>query len=69
MMVKMEQTEQQEDEQIERPSLEHPLPDEIRKLARDETVCKFCGVSYLIHHEIKALEDKLKVRLALCPHQ
>ena len=59
-MVKMEQTEQ-EDEQIERPSLEHPLPEEIRKLARDETVCKFCGVSYLIHHEIKALEDKLKV--------
>ena len=27
---------------------------------RDETVCKFCGVSYLIHNEIKALEDKVK---------
>ena len=29
-------------------------------MKRDETVCKFCGVSYLIHNEIKALEDKLR---------
>ena len=29
-------------------------------MTRDETVCKFCGVSYLIHNEIKALEDKLR---------
>ena len=29
-------------------------------MQRDETVCKFCGVSYLIHNEIKALEDKCK---------
>ena len=39
---------------------EYPLPEEIRKMDRDETVCKFCGVSYLIHREIKALEEKLK---------
>lgn len=39
---------------------EHPLPEEIRKMTRDDTVCKFCGVSYLIHNEIKRLEDKLK---------
>ena len=39
---------------------QHPLPEELRKMPRDETVCKFCGVSYLIHNEIKALEDKLK---------
>ena len=39
---------------------QHPLPEEIRKMARDETVCKFCGVSYLIHREIKALEDRVK---------
>ncbi|GFS09114.1 leucine-, glutamate- and lysine-rich protein 1-like [Elysia marginata] len=38
---------------------QHPLPEEIKKLARDDTVCKYCGVSYLIHNEIKALEDKL----------
>lgn len=38
---------------------EHPLPEAIRQMARDETICKFCGVSYLIHNEIKALEDKL----------
>ncbi|XP_012944249.1 putative leucine-rich repeat-containing protein DDB_G0290503 [Aplysia californica] len=39
---------------------QHPLPEELKKLARDDTVCKYCGVSYLIHNEIKALEDKLK---------
>ncbi len=51
-----------------RTTVEHPLPAEIRQMARDETVCKFCGVSYLIHNEIKALEDKLKVDLFLCVH-
>ncbi|XP_022090002.1 leucine-, glutamate- and lysine-rich protein 1-like [Acanthaster planci] len=45
---------------IERLPLEHPLPEEIRKMERDETVCQFCGVSYLIHREVKALEDQLK---------
>ena len=53
--------ETQGEQSIARMELEHPLPEEIRKMARDETVCKFCGVSYLIHNEIKALEDKLKV--------
>ena len=43
----------------------HPLPDDILKMKRDETVCKFCGVSYLIHSEIKALEDKIAVRFNL----
>ena len=38
---------------------QHPLPDEIQKMKRDETVCKFCGVSYLIHNEVKALQEKL----------
>jgi hypothetical protein len=38
---------------------QHPLPDEIQKMKRDETVCKFCGVSYLIHNEMKALQEKL----------
>lgn len=39
-----------------------PLPDEILKMDKDETVCQFCGVSYLIHTEIKKLEDRIKVR-------
>ncbi len=39
----------------------HPLPDEIQKMGKDDTVCQFCGVSYLIHREIKKLEDRIKV--------
>ncbi|XP_010130868.1 PREDICTED: leucine-, glutamate- and lysine-rich protein 1 [Buceros rhinoceros silvestris] len=38
----------------------HPLPEEIRKMSRDETVCKYCGVSYLILHEFKVMEEKVK---------
>ncbi|XP_009462136.1 PREDICTED: leucine-, glutamate- and lysine-rich protein 1 [Nipponia nippon] len=38
----------------------HALPEEIRKMSRDETVCKYCGVSYLILHEFKAMEEKVK---------
>jgi len=28
-------------------------------MPRDTTVCQFCGVSYLIHHEIKMLEEQV----------
>ncbi|XP_032302487.1 leucine-, glutamate- and lysine-rich protein 1 isoform X2 [Coturnix japonica] len=38
----------------------HALPDEIRKMSRDQTVCKYCGVSYLILHEFKVMEEKIK---------
>lgn len=41
----------------------HPLPDEIQKMGTDDTICKFCGVSYLIHREIKKLEDRIKVNI------
>ena len=47
-------------EQFERYNPVNPLPDEIRALSADETVCKFCGVSYLIHNEIKKLEQELE---------
>ncbi|XP_046336241.2 centrosome-associated protein CEP250-like [Haliotis rufescens] len=38
---------------------QHPLPGPIQEMPRGETVCQYCGVSYLIHNEIKALEEKL----------
>ncbi|XP_050414692.2 early endosome antigen 1 [Patella vulgata] len=49
-----------ETEKLERFTPQHPLPEEIKKMSRDETVCHFCGVSYLIHNEIKKLEERLK---------
>ena len=55
------------DEQPEAADLsyvpQHPLPPEIGSMPRDDTVCKFCGVSYLIHNEIKKLEEELKEAL------
>ncbi|XP_059154846.1 uncharacterized protein LOC131940234 [Physella acuta] len=52
--------EEENEDNFSRYTPQHPLPEEIKKLARDKTVCKYCGVSYLIHNEIKALEGKLK---------
>nr|XP_058947399.1 golgin subfamily A member 6-like protein 22 [Pocillopora verrucosa] len=45
---------------MERFIPEHPLPTEIREMPKDDTVCQFCGVSYLIHSEMKALEERVK---------
>eukprot|EP00794_Sanderia_malayensis_P015134 gene15134-16690_t len=39
---------------------QHPLPDELREMEQDETVCQFCGVSYLIHNEVKKLEEEIE---------
>ena len=56
-----------EETNFQRYTPQHPLPEEIRKMTRDDTVCQYCGVSYLIHTEIKKLEDKLKVNsVKLC---
>ncbi|XP_037263340.1 leucine-, glutamate- and lysine-rich protein 1 isoform X2 [Falco rusticolus] len=47
-------------EAMERRGPAHPPPEGVRKMSRDETVCKYCGVSYLILHEFKAMEEKVK---------
>ncbi|XP_066858710.1 protein LEKR1 isoform X3 [Anser cygnoides] len=44
----------------ERPGPGHALPPGIREMSREETVCKYCGVSYLILHEFKVMEEKVK---------
>ena len=36
------------------------LPETVRNNSRSETVCKFCGVSYLVFSEIKDLEKRLQ---------
>ena len=48
----------QEQERFERYTPQFPLPVDITNMSRQDTVCQFCGVSYLIHTEIKALESK-----------
>ena len=47
-------------ERFERYTPQFPLPVEISNMSRQDTVCQFCGVSYLIHNEIKALEEKCR---------
>ena len=40
----------------------YPLPEDILKMSKDETICQFCGVSYLIHNEIKSsVNSKLNI--------
>lgn len=36
-----------------------PLPEAILAMTQDETVCQFCGVSYLIHREYKAMAERV----------
>lgn len=48
----------QEQERFEKYTPQFPLPTDISSMSRQDTICKFCGVSYLIHNEIKALEAK-----------
>ncbi|RKP18427.1 hypothetical protein ROZALSC1DRAFT_23248 [Rozella allomycis CSF55] len=35
------------------------LPSEIKEMGHDETVCKYCGISYLIHTEVTRLKREL----------
>jgi hypothetical protein len=46
-------------EHFERYTPEFPLPADITNMSRQDTVCQFCGVSYFVHNEIKALETEL----------
>jgi len=39
---------------------QHPLPQEIQEMNNEDTICKYCGVSYLIHNEMKKLKKLLE---------
>lgn len=54
-----------QNERFERHVPKYPLPEEILTMSKDETICQFCGVSYLIHNEIKKLEDRVKVNFII----
>ena len=45
---------------FERYVPEKELPEEIQNMPSEETKCRFCGVSYLVHHEVARLEDVVK---------
>lgn len=37
-----------------------PLPDDLANAAREETCCSFCGVSYLILHDVERLKGRIR---------
>jgi hypothetical protein len=56
-------------DRVARDTSESPLQDEVTNMSRQDTVCKFCGVSYLVHSEIKALKAKCqKLESELASH-
>jgi hypothetical protein len=65
-MIKNSGSEQQDpgrakDKTIEEiVSASNPLPPEIEQMPEEETCCKFCGVSYLIHREVTRLKSLLQ---------
>ena len=48
------------EESVEITRTVHPMPDELEKMTEEETVCSFCGISYLIHLEVARLKDELE---------
>ena len=42
----------------------HPLPNDLQQMPKDETVCQYCGIPYLVHSEM----SKMKRRVAELEH-
>ncbi|XP_026169126.1 trichohyalin-like [Mastacembelus armatus] len=57
--MEMEQEEEKEIKTVLHCPPLYPLPDEIKKMERSETVCCYCGVSYLIFNEFHQLNIQL----------
>ncbi|CBY41038.1 unnamed protein product [Oikopleura dioica] len=48
-----------EEESVDFVRTNHPLPDAIQSMTLEDTVCKYCGISYLIHREVAKLKDEV----------
>lgn len=37
----------------------YPLPEELSAMEKDDTVCQYCGIPYLIHTEVSRMKKRV----------